>query len=107
MNYDELMEILGPMTIIKKNFLVFDADKSGTLDFQEMRKLIDTISIEFQIPKFTDSQLTGLMVTNDKNHDDIVTFDELFLLILPIFCNKTPEKSFFFSTNSAFGRVTA
>lgn len=56
---------------LKSLFDKFDTDKSGFLDKNELRKVM-----EFSGHKFTDSEINDILVGADKSGDGKISFDE-------------------------------
>ena len=70
--------------IVHKAFDLYDADKSGFLERDEIKKLLNDACAELGAPAITDAQLDEVIKTVDDNGDGVFSFDELFKVIGPI-----------------------
>merc|ERR1711990_530544 len=71
-------------TIVQKAFELYDTDKSGFLERDEIKKLLNDACAELGAPAITDAQLDEVIKTVDDNGDGKFSFDELFKVIGPI-----------------------
>merc|ERR1712118_158267 len=71
-------------TIVKKAFELYDTDKSGYLEREEIKKLLNDACGELGAPAITDAQLDEVIKTVDDNNDGKFSFEELFKVIGPI-----------------------
>ena len=71
-------------TIVEKAFKLYDADESGFLEREEIKKLLNDACGELGAPAITDTQLDEVIKTVDDNGDGKFSFDELFKVIGPI-----------------------
>ena len=71
-------------TIVEKAFKLYDADESGFLEREEIKKLLNDACGELGAPPITDAQLDEVIKTVDDNGDGKFSFDELFKVIGPI-----------------------
>ena len=71
-------------TIVKKAFELYDADNSGFLEKDEIKKLLNDACSELGAPPITDAQLDEVIKTVDDNDDGKFSFDELYKIIGPI-----------------------
>ena len=78
MKDEQLKDIVG------KAFDLYDADKSGYLERDEIKKLLNDACAELGAPAITDSQLDEVIKTVDDNGDGKFSFEELFKVIGPI-----------------------
>ena len=79
--------------IVKDSFEKYDEDKSGYLEREEIRKLLDDVCEEVGAPAIDDKNLEEAIVAADANGDGKFNCDELFSLIAPIITNAmTGEK---------------
>lgn len=70
--------------IVRKAFEIYDVDKSGYLERDEIKKLLDDACGELGADEITDEQLTSVIETVDENGDGKFSFDELNRIIGPI-----------------------
>ena len=70
--------------IVQKAFDLYDADKSGYLEKEEIKKLLNDACGELGAPPITDQQLDEVIKTVDDNGDGKFSFDELYTVIGPI-----------------------
>merc|ERR1712111_42639 len=56
-------------TIVKKAFELYDTDKSGFLEREEIKKLLNDACAELGAPAITDAQLDEVIKTVDDNGD--------------------------------------
>ena len=70
--------------IVKKAFDLYDEDKSGFLEREEIKKLLNDACGELGAPPITDQQLDEVIKTVDDNGDGKFSFEELFTVIGPI-----------------------
>ena len=70
--------------IVKKAFEIYDVDKSGTLERDEVKKLLNDACGELGADAITDDQLDAVISTVDDNNDGKISYDELFQIIAPI-----------------------
>ena len=70
--------------IVKKAFEIYDVDKSGTLERDEVKKLLNDACGELGADAITDEQLDAVISTVDDNNDGKISYDELFQIIAPI-----------------------
>ena len=70
--------------IVKKAFEIYDVDKSGTLERDEVKKLLNDACGELGADAITDEQLDAVISTVDENNDGKISFEELFQIIAPI-----------------------
>jgi Ca2+-binding EF-hand superfamily protein len=70
--------------IVKKAFEIYDTDKSGFLERDEIKKLLDDACGELGADEITESQLDAVIQTVDANNDGKFSFDELNQIIGPI-----------------------
>ena len=70
--------------IVRKAFDLYDADKSGYLEREEIKKLLNDACGELGAPPITDQQLDEVIKTVDDNGDGKFSFEELFVVIGPI-----------------------
>merc|ERR1712066_500082 len=71
-------------TIVKKAFELYDADKSGFLEREEIKKLLNDACSELGAPQITDAQLDEVIKSVDENGDNKFSFEELYSVIGPI-----------------------
>ena len=69
---------------MKKAFEIYDVDKSGTLERDEVKKLLNDACGELGADAITDEQLDAVISTVDDNNDGKISYDELFQIIAPI-----------------------
>jgi Ca2+-binding EF-hand superfamily protein len=69
--------------ILRKLFTDYDADSSGALDTNEMKRLMTDICEILDI-SISANQLVYIMKHIDQDGDGLVTFDELFKMLSPI-----------------------
>jgi Ca2+-binding EF-hand superfamily protein len=70
--------------IVRKAFEIYDTDKSGYLERDEIKKLLDDACGELGADEITDEQLEQVIKTVDENGDGKFSFDELNKIIGPI-----------------------
>lgn len=70
--------------IVRKAFEIYDTDKSGYLERDEIKKLLDDACGELGADEITDDQLEQVIKTVDENGDGKFSFDELNKIIGPI-----------------------
>ena len=70
--------------IVQKAFDLYDADKSGFLEKDEIKKLLNDACGELGAPPITDQQLDEVIKTVDDNGDGKFSFEELYTVIGPI-----------------------
>merc|ERR1712062_118837 len=70
--------------IVKKAFELYDADNSGYLEREEIKKLLNDACGELGAPPITDAQLDEVIKTVDDNGDGKFSFEELYKVIGPI-----------------------
>ena len=70
--------------IVQKAFDLYDADKSGFLEKDEIKKLLNDACSELGAPPITDQQLDEVIKTVDDNGDGKFSFEELYTVIGPI-----------------------
>lgn len=86
-DFEEICRYLGPIIVAKKAFEVYDADDSGVLEYNEIRRLIFDLYMELGLPELTDHQLNGMIQTIDSDDDATISFDELIKVLYPILEN--------------------
>merc|ERR1711862_185631 len=79
-------------TIVKKAFELYDTDKSGFLDREEIKKLLNDACAELGAPAITDAQLDEVIKTVDDNGDGKFSFDESSRSLDPFLNNNWPNK---------------
>ena len=70
--------------IVRKAFEIYDTDKSGFLERDEIKKLLDDACGELGADEITEEQLDAVIQTVDANNDGKFSFDELNQIIGPI-----------------------
>ena len=70
--------------IVRKAFEIYDVDKSGTLERDEVKKLLNDACGELGAESITDEQLDAVIATVDANNDGKISYEELFQIIAPI-----------------------
>ena len=70
--------------IVRKAFEIYDTDKSGYLEREEIKKLLDDACGELGADEITDDQLDAVIKTVDENGDGRFSFEELNKIIGPI-----------------------
>lgn len=70
--------------IVKKAFEIYDTDKSGFLERDEIKKLLDDACGELGADEITEDQLDAVIQTVDANNDGKFSFEELNQIIGPI-----------------------
>ena len=70
--------------IVRKAFEIYDADKSGYLERDEIKKLLDDACGELGADEITEEQLDAVIQTVDANNDGKFSFEELNMIIGPI-----------------------
>lgn len=83
-SYDEVLRYLGPITISKKAFELYDTEKTGILGKNQIRKLISDIYCELGLQILTENQLEGIVKAIDEDEDGDITFNELIKVLKPI-----------------------
>ena len=73
--------------IVQDSFEKYDEDKSGYLEREEIRKLLDDVCEEIGAPAINDEKLDEAIVVADENKDGRFNLDELYALIAPILTN--------------------
>merc|ERR1711988_2028783 len=63
-------------TIVKKAFELYDTDKSGFLEREEIKKLLNDACAELGAPAITDAQLDEVIKTVDDNGDGKFSFED-------------------------------
>ena len=71
-------------TKVQKAFELYDTDKSGFLEREEIRKLLNDACAELGAPAITDEQLDEVITTSDEDGNKKFSFIELFKVIGPI-----------------------
>ena len=59
-------------------------DKSGTLERDEVKKLLNDACGELGADSITDDQLDAVIATVDDNNDGKISYEELYQIIAPI-----------------------
>lgn len=70
--------------IVRKAFEIYDTDKSGFLERDEIKKLLDDACGELGADEITEKQLDAVIQTVDVNNDGKFSFEELNQIIGPI-----------------------
>ena len=70
--------------IVRKAFDLYDTDKSGYLEREEIKKLLNDACAELGAPTITDAQLDEVIKTVDDNGDGKFSYEELLKVIGPI-----------------------
>lgn len=70
--------------MIKKAFDLYDADKSGFLEKQEIRILMNDAMGELGKPPVSDKNLDKLIDAVDENNDGKFDFGEFYMIIAPV-----------------------
>ena len=70
--------------MIRKAFNLYDADKSGVLDKNEIRTLLNDLMAELQAPSISDEILDKIISMVDENNDGAFDFKEFYKIIQPV-----------------------
>jgi Ca2+-binding EF-hand superfamily protein len=62
---------------IKAVFKIYDTDKSGDLDYDELRILIDDCRASMYLPNCDEDIFIRIVEIIDDNHDGSITIEEL------------------------------
>ena len=71
-------------TKVQMAFELYDTDKSGSLEREEVYKLLNDACAELGAPAITEAQLDEVITTGDDDGNKKFSFDELFKVIGPI-----------------------
>lgn len=69
--------------LLQKLFESYDADKSGELDKEEIKKMINDTCTEMGIAKAEDEEINEMIVLFDTSGDGLFNFDETYDMIAP------------------------
>ena len=70
--------------MIRKAFDLYDADKSGVLDKNEIRTLLNDLMAELGAPSINDTTLDQIIALVDENNDGAFDFKEFYKIISPV-----------------------
>ena len=69
-------------------FKKYDLDKSGYIDFRELKKLMNDLSDDIGIPRPSDDDLKAVIQDTDQNNDEKLQLDEFLELFKVIYIMK-------------------
>ena len=69
-------------------FKKYDLDKSGFIDFKELKKLMNDLSDDIGIPRPSDDDLKAVIQDTDQNNDEKLQLDEFLELFKVIYIMK-------------------
>ena len=70
------------------SFKKYDLDKSGFIDFKELKKLMNDLSDDIGIPRPSDDDLKAVIQDTDQNNDEKLQLDEFLELFKVIYIMK-------------------
>ena len=76
------------MAALPKDFKKYDLDKSGYIDFRELKKLMNDLSDDIGIPRPSDDDLKAVIQDTDQNNDEKLQLDEFLELFKVIYSMK-------------------
>lgn len=87
-SFEELFNMIGPLSLVKTCFGIYDDDSNGYLDFEEIRRLLIDIYAEIKGQKISDEEIDKIFKDYDTDGDGKFNFDELYEILGPILLEK-------------------
>ena len=80
----EVLNYMAPIIIAKKAFTIYDVNRCGYLQLNEIKRLLIDLFIEMKLPNMAEMELNSLLSSIDENNQGAVSFNELFKVLKPI-----------------------